>query len=324
MPGSRSCVICGASLGALAPPAARTCDRAACAWRFQATPPEQRCGVCERPLTVAERAAGVCAALECRRAWVTERRRDTLQRAAAARAERTRASREAFDAEAGRERTARARAVGLPEAAAAAYPVVPVPSFTGRTGRLPAVRLRRLRAHLEDVIAGAMRLRAGGAGAPPPQSEPPPPALAAVFARACTHCRGFCCRHGGEHAYLREDTMLRYLDAHPDATADDVLAEYLGHLGPRSYRGSCVYHGAHGCTLPRTLRADLCNRYLCDGLKELRDGQRQGAPGAFLAWSRDGHVGGTFVEPVAAAPEADGAVVQFISARELRVRRHHA
>jgi hypothetical protein len=318
-------VICGVPLGALDPPAARTCRNLACAWRFRITPPEQRCGVCERPLDVAERAAGVCAATECRRAWVAMRRRDALRRAAEARARRTREVRLAFEEEARGVRALRARALGVSEATAAARPVVPIPSYAERTTPLPAMRRRRLRAHLEEVVVEALRLRAAGTAGPPAPPEAPPPALAAAFGRACAHCRGHCCRHGAEHAYVREDTILRYLGAHPDATVDTVLAEYMQHVGARSYRGSCVYHGARGCTLPRTLRADICNRFLCDGLKELRDACEGGAPGAFLAWSRGGRTEGAFVDVApsvrADAMPAPAAAMSFVDARELRVHR---
>ena len=325
---ARSCVICEAPLGVLAAAGMRTCGRATCAWQDRITPPEHRCGVCARLLDVGARAAGVCASPECRRVWVVERRRDTLRRAAEARAARTRLVREAFEAEARRVRADRARALGVADAEA--YPVVPIPAHAAPTSRLPAVRRRRLRAHLEDVLAEAMRLRAAGhAGIAPPE-PPPPPALAAAYARACANCRGHCCRHGAEHAYVREDTMLRYLAAHPEAGLEEVLDEYLRHVGTRTVRGSCVYHGAHGCTLPRALRADICNRYVCDGLRELRERHDAGVPPrAFLAWSRGGRTGGTFVDVVAApdtggAGGAGGAAVHFVDARELRVRRHAA
>ena len=33
--------------------------------------------------------------------------------------------------------------------------------------------------------------------------------------------------------------------------------------------GSCVYHTDIGCSLPRNMRADTCNEFLCDTLIEL-------------------------------------------------------
>jgi hypothetical protein len=37
----------------------------------------------------------------------------------------------------------------------------------------------------------------------------------------------------------------------------------------QSVEYSCVYHGDRGCTLPRSMRASICNTYHCEGLKAL-------------------------------------------------------
>ena len=37
-----------------------------------------------------------------------------------------------------------------------------------------------------------------------------------------------------------------------------------------------MYHALGGCTLPREMRAGICNRFLCTGLRVLRDRYEQG------------------------------------------------
>lgn len=94
-------------------------------------------------------------------------------------------------------------------------------------------------------------------------------ANAAVLARACAACGGACCTAGGDHAFLRRDSVRRIRRSHP--TSDDAAlhATYASHIPERHYAGSCLFHGERGCALPRTLRSDLCNRYLCGDLGRL-------------------------------------------------------
>src|SRR5262249_14417493 len=110
----------------------------------------------------------------------------------------------------------------------------------------------------------------GGTGATPGAAEAPAPEVQAVLSRACAQCKGFCCRDGGNFAYLTVDTIRRYMEAHPGVRPREVLAAYLAHLGNKTFRGSCVYHGPDGCTLPRSMRGDTCNDFFCDGLRGFR------------------------------------------------------
>jgi len=106
----------------------------------------------------------------------------------------------------------------------------------------------------------------GTAGEPPSELSG---AMAAVLARGCATCGGACCTAGGDHAFLRRDNLRRIRRAH--ATIDDATlhATYAAHIPERHYAGSCLFHAEHGCALPRTLRSDLCNRYLCGDLGRL-------------------------------------------------------
>jgi hypothetical protein len=52
----------------------------------------------------------------------------------------------------------------------------------------------------------------------------------------------------------------------PDMDEHAVLQLYLERVPPAAYRVSCIFHGKRGCTLDRSLRADVCNSYFCGGL----------------------------------------------------------
>ena len=179
-----------------------------------------------------------------------------------------------------RERNARIReqaesiARAQPLTAAAPVPVGVVPVNTRETARLP-LRTRRV---FLDRLAG--RIRATYAepdtGVTPVDVAPMDPApstqlaTASILGRSCATCRGECCTAGGDHAFLREDSLARVRASHPSHNEQSLLEAYEGHLPARHYRGSCVYHTTVGCALPRTLRANICNRYLCGGLTQLK------------------------------------------------------
>ena len=83
---------------------------------------------------------------------------------------------------------------------------------------------------------------------------------------ACTTCRGACCMQGAGHAFLRsEEIAKRFLDE-PELTPESVMDQYLSFIPEFSYEGSCVYHGAEGCILPRQIRSSTCNQFQCVGI----------------------------------------------------------
>jgi hypothetical protein len=128
-------------------------------------------------------------------------------------------------------------------------------------------RVRRLRRHLVESLRDLREARRPDRLIRPTTAEPA--GFAAEVVRAgCATCQGFCCKGGGEHAYLDEHTMARVRRDNPDLDARGVIRLYVEALAPLSWRGSCLFHGRHGCTLPRSLRADLCNSYYCNGLRD--------------------------------------------------------
>ncbi len=103
----------------------------------------------------------------------------------------------------------------------------------------------------------------GGAGTPGTDE-------AAAIARACATCRGWCCRRGGTHAFLDARSLERVILRDPTSTTDDIEAAYLAHLGATHLEGGCVFQGPAGCRLPRDLRSDTCNDWLCPDLRAQR------------------------------------------------------
>lgn len=96
--------------------------------------------------------------------------------------------------------------------------------------------------------------------------------LCSILSNACAICRGSCCILGADtDAYLKVDTLLRYMHQHPELQQRQVLEEYLSYLPKKTYEDSCVYHTEFGCALPRDMRAETCNSFACDGLVEIRE-----------------------------------------------------
>ena len=103
--------------------------------------------------------------------------------------------------------------------------------------------------------------------------------------RACGLCRGFCCGNGADHAYLTVATIRLYMEKHLDEGPDEVRAAYLGCIRNDTVQGSCIFHQAGGCGLPREMRSETCNRYYCEGLTEFQKSLsgRDTARGFFVA-----------------------------------------
>jgi hypothetical protein len=213
----------------------------------------------------------VCAAPRCRSQWLLDQQR--------VHAEHRRKEMEAFLARASALRDAAADAMHVAEPQD--YLLIEIPPFHRRVTRLPRARRAAFREYLTEVIAEAAERRAtegdaGPADAPPP--EPMSTELTDVLGKGCAQCRGNCCATGRTHAYLRADRMLRYMRAHPTQSPEEVADAYLGYIGTDTFHDSCVYHGKRGCTLPREMRADICNSFYCEGLRNLQRQAPNDAP----------------------------------------------
>ena len=108
---------------------------------------------------------------------------------------------------------------------------------------------------------------------PVPESPESPARHDALIGSACAACRGSCCRFGGDHAYLYPDHFRRALRARPEVSRDALLAQVVSRLPGEVYHDSCIFHTTAGCALPRELRSNLCNTFLCGGLEEMLEEQ---------------------------------------------------
>jgi hypothetical protein len=128
-------------------------------------------------------------------------------------------------------------------------------------------RVRALKKHLVQSLRDLRAARRHGKLIQ--KATPEPTGFAAAVLRiGCATCQGHCCKGGGEHAYIDERTMARVRRDHPDQDARAIIRSFMDRVAPLSYRGSCLFHGAGGCTLGRGLRAELCNAYYCNGLRD--------------------------------------------------------
>jgi hypothetical protein len=87
----------------------------------------------------------------------------------------------------------------------------------------------------------------------------------------CGACQGACCRPGrAQMAFLDAPLLERTRASLGLSGLEDAVAYYASALPDQHVAGSCYYHGAEGCALPREHRSDMCNTFMCDPMKRLR------------------------------------------------------
>lgn len=195
-----------------------------------------------------------------------------------------------------------ARELGLADPRS--LPLVLLPANRTASNRLSEKRKRRFRAHLERVVAEAFASPRLPEAALCEETTPASHDLEWI-AKACGTCRGRCCHAGGEHAFVDIATVHRYLRAHPEADPEGVVEDYFGRLAERPYEGSCVFHGEEGCELPRSMRAAICNQFLCSPLGEGRAPIEAGSPTRVLLAALHGErlIRSQLIEASSASPD---------------------
>ena len=167
-----------------------------------------------------------------------------------------------------------------------------VPNFHRPVIKTAPLRRAEFRAHLLRVVRQAFEEKLDAAGVSALAEE-----LSEAVATtpdfpeghaACATCRGFCCRTGGTHAYLNATVIRSHLARHPGLRPAEIIRAFLKKLPAQTFDHSCVYHGRQGCTLPRDMRASLCNQFQCAGLKELHDTLATTGPRPVLIVTHDG------------------------------------
>jgi hypothetical protein len=310
--GGRTCLVCGCPLPSSAaraatpdgcvaanPGRAATCGRMACDVQYlrqRDLPAERRCRICRVPLPPHRVAIGVCDDRECaaihaghRLAEATRREKERLQRLR----------------EAGESRKLReAASAGVEDPYE--FTVVVVPHIDLPLRPRDEERVGRVRARLESLVRWAfthepheseLLHRPGWSSTGEPDSSAYQPqdigaeasaVESPLFGAGCRLCRGSCCRTGAEHAYLNIKQIREFIGDHPELSAEEeVIDAYLSHVPELSIENSCIFHGERGCTLPREMRSDMCNRWLCPGLKKIRDTLEEGSPPLFYLVSAD-------------------------------------
>jgi hypothetical protein len=148
------------------------------------------------------------------------------------------------------------------------YPMVVVPDDPADVDRLPDSRKLVHAAFLYDLCLKAFPAGIDGTedrlDKNPPEINPP----AVVASRVCGVCQGTCCHLGKEHAFLDAAAIGRFVTRSGIADPLDIVHAFTAYLPQISVNDACVYQTDQGCTLPRWMRADICNAYRCQGLKQ--------------------------------------------------------
>jgi hypothetical protein len=152
-----------------------------------------------------------------------------------------------------------------------------LPTGPRRSARPLEERRERYRLHLVRIIEDA-RAMAPGFAPGDPDGDMETSGGAGMAGRLCGFCGGGCCTMGGEHAYLSADTIRGYVDRRPGLSNEDVLSAYLGRVAARTRIGSCINQTGAGCSLPREMRSDICNRFACEPLARLEAAARGPLP----------------------------------------------
>jgi hypothetical protein len=311
--GGRTCLVCGCPLPGSASRSAATCGRMSCDVQFlrqRDLPADRRCRICRVPLPPRRLAVGVCDDRECDAIHAGQRLAERTQRER----ERWRRIRDAGKAR--RLREAAAVGVEHPDE----FTVVAVPHITTPLAPRDEERVGRVRARLESLVNWALThepndtellQRPGWRSSGEPESSVYQPedigaeataVESSLFGVGCRLCRGACCRTGADHAYLNIKQVREFISGHPEFLEQEVVDAYLSYVPELSIENSCIFHGERGCALPREMRSDMCNRWLCPGLKEIRETLENGAPPLF------------YLVSAAEAGSEEIAAAEFVSA----------
>jgi hypothetical protein len=152
------------------------------------------------------------------------------------------------------------------------FQAVTVPLNKRALAPMEPERVWRLRKHLVQSLRAMRTMKRPVESASPLRPEPHG-FIGKVARAACSLCRGYCCKGGGDHGYLDERVMARVRQAQPNLDARAVMRLYVERVPAAGYAGSCIFHGLEGCTLDRGLRSDVCNSYFCNDLGKFVKGE---------------------------------------------------
>ena len=232
------------------------------------------CVVCHAEIDLAKIGPGLCDSRKCRRVWLGQKP-----------LEKQRAHNKAIHDEA-------RRLADEVSPADDPLPLIILPSNDRPLVKLPhesrEAFLDRLDRLFGEVSVGLLPLSVEPAE---PSSPPARTALEShanisadsVLNSACAACRGHCCTGGGNHAHLDKDSVDRIREEMNWTDVEEARSAYQAFFPETHFQGSCVFHAEYGCSLPRGMRGDVCNRYLCGSLTELKRAVDAGAEAPFVA-----------------------------------------
>jgi len=122
---------------------------------------------------------------------------------------------------------------------------------------------------------------------PPELHRNRPDSLPPSSTRHARYARVWCCRNGADDAFLDDRTLARHLAEDADISDETIMRRYLDRVPLAARQNSCIFHGKHGCTLDRGMRADICNTYFCGGLNAYMRGEADPEPTVVLAGEGD-------------------------------------
>lgn len=166
-----------------------------------------------------------------------------------------------------------------------------VPDGSLPSSQLPEDRKTKFAEHIRNALQGALSMIADPVASRSVlveyshrdhESETKP--ILPVI-NGCTTCQGFCCRNGGETAFLSAGQFAWQLLSDPTLTIEAIEGWYLGRLPEMSMEGSCVYHTQQGCSLSRLQRASICNDFHCWEMQGVLAAHQEGEQVSWAAFA---------------------------------------
>lgn len=236
------------------------------------SPKEKLCQYCNTPLTLSQSVAGnTCGEINCRNAWLNDFNKKEQKRR-----DKELALILEFENKAKRYRTTILQ--DQPSLSSSTTPLGIVPANEREIKDLSQERIDEFRDHLIQCIEEAQKLLENKHYAckiNPSETDSlvnvDTQLEGEILIQACSTCKGYCCLGGGNtFGYQDADNMAHYMLSSGVYDTDTIIKQYLAYLSEQSYENSCVYHTEAGCNLPRTMRAEICNKHLCKNLRDIK------------------------------------------------------
>jgi hypothetical protein len=145
--------------------------------------------------------------------------------------------------------------------------MAPVPYLDRRVEPTPEAEKRVFRANLRAALRETARRAKDEAPTPFPEDNTP---STLTLNASCIACRGYCCRQGAGHAFLKPEYLPTVLNRRPAESPATIYRDYIRRIPANSMKDACVYQGEEGCVLPRDMRSWICNDYECSDRLRLK------------------------------------------------------